>query len=62
MLKTDLSTELLTIDQAKTYLKCSHVFLWQRRKQGKIKSVQAGRKVLILKSSLDEFLKLSESE
>lgn len=38
------------------YLKCSQVFLWKRRKEGKIKSVNAGKKVLIVKSSVDEFL------
>ena len=58
----DINSELLTINQAKAYLKCSHVFLWQRRKNGQIKSVNAGKKVLILKSSLDEFLKLPKSE
>lgn len=55
----DLEKELLTIDQAMGYLKCSQVFLWKRRKEGKIKSVKAGKKVLIVKASVDEFLNLN---
>lgn len=63
MLSTkDLNTELLTIKQAKAYLKCSHVFLWKRRNEGKIQSVHAGKKVLILKSSIDAFLQLDPKE
>lgn len=59
---TNLNTELLTISQAKEYLKCSHVFLWKRRKEGKIKSVNAGKKVLIVKASVDEYLNLNSKE
>lgn len=63
MLSTsDLSTELLTIKQAQSYLKCSHVFLWKRRKEGKIKSVNAGKKVLLSKVSIDAYLKLNKEE
>lgn len=50
--------ELLTDQQAKDYLKCSSVFLWKKRKEGKIKAVNAGKKVLYPKSSLDNFLQL----
>jgi hypothetical protein len=60
---THLNTELLTINQAKAYLKCSHVFLWKRRKEGLIKSVLLGnKKVLICKASIDAFLKLNHKE
>lgn len=62
MLHTDLDSELLTIKQAKSYLKCSHVFLWKRRKEGKIKAVNAGRKVLLVKASLDAYLNLTGKE
>jgi excisionase family DNA binding protein len=54
----DLDVELLTIRQAKAYLKCSHVFLWKRRNEGKIESVKAGSKVLIPKASIDSYLKI----
>lgn len=59
---TEINAELLTISQAREYLKCSHVFLWKRRKEGKIKSVNAGKKVLIIKSSIDEYLNLYPKE
>ena len=57
---SELNSELLTINQAKEYLKCSHVFLWKRRKENKIKSVNAGKKVLIIKASIDEYLNLKK--
>lgn len=50
--------ELLTDKQAKDYLNCSSVFLWKKRKEGKIQAVNAGKKVLYPKSSLDEYLQL----
>lgn len=56
----DLSNELLTIKEAQLYMKCSDVFLWKRRKEGKIQSVNAGKKILIPKTSIDAFLKLTE--
>ena len=59
---SNLDKELLTIEQTMNYLKCSQVFLWKRRKEGKIKSVNAGKKVLIVKSSIDEFLNLYPKE
>lgn len=57
-LKPSEQDELLTDQQAKEYLKCSSVFLWKKRKEGKIKAVNAGKKVLYPKSSLDRFLQL----
>ena len=59
---SNLDKELLTIEQTINYLKSSQVFLWKRRKEGKIKSVNAGKKVLIVKSSIDEFLNLYPKE
>lgn len=50
--------ELFTDEQARKYLKCSAVFLWKKRKEGKIKAVNAGKKVLYPKSSLDDYLQL----
>ena len=50
--------ELFTDEQARKYLKCSSVFLWKRRKEGKIIAVNAGKKVLYPKSALDNYLHL----
>lgn len=57
-LKPTEQDELLTIEQAQEYLKCSSVFLWKKRKEGRINAVNAGKKVLYPKSSLDSFLQL----
>jgi excisionase family DNA binding protein len=59
---SDLNTDLLTINQAKRYLKCSRVFLWKLRKDNKIHSVNAGKKVLIQKASIDAYLHLNQKE
>jgi hypothetical protein len=50
--------ELFTGEQAMDYMKCSSVFLWKKRKEGKISAVNAGKKVLYPKSSLDQYLQL----
>lgn len=50
--------ELLTDEQARKYLKCSSVFLWKKRKEGKIIAVNAGKKILYPKSALDSYLQL----
>ncbi|HMT75793.1 MAG TPA: helix-turn-helix domain-containing protein [Chitinophagaceae bacterium] len=57
-LKPTEQDELMTDEQAREYLKCSSVFLWKRRKEGKIKAVNAGKKILYPKSSLDSYLQL----
>ena len=62
LISTDLDKELLTIEQAKAYMKCSHVFLWKRRKEGKIQTVHAGKKVLLPKASIDAYLNLYPKE
>lgn len=54
--------QLLTIKQAQGYLKCSHVFLWKRRNEGKIQTVHAGKKILIPKASIDAYLQLDAQE
>jgi hypothetical protein len=59
-LKPESQDELLTSEQAKDYLKCSSVFLWKKRKEGKIQAVNAGKKVLYPKSTLDSFLHLKK--
>jgi excisionase family DNA binding protein len=59
-LKPETQEELLTSEQARSYLKCSSVFLWKKRREGKIKAVTAGRKVLYPKSTLDTFLHLKK--
>ena len=57
-LKPTEQDELLTDEQAREYLKCSSVFLWKKRKEGKIKAVNAGKKILYPKSVLDNYLQL----
>lgn len=57
----ELQKELLTIKEAKAYLKCSHVFLWNIRKTGLIETAHAGKKVLIPKTSIDNYLKLKSA-
>jgi excisionase family DNA binding protein len=57
-LKPTGQEELLTDEQAREYLKCSSVFLWKKRKEGKIRAVNAGKKVLYPKSNLDGYLQL----
>ncbi len=60
---TDLNSELLTINQAAKYLKCSRVFLWQQRKKGQISTINVGKKKLLIpKASIDAFLKLNQKE
>ena len=55
-----LKDQLLTIKQAQGYMKCSHVFLWKQRKAGLIQTIHAGKKVLLPKSSLDNYLQLNK--
>lgn len=57
-LKPTDQDELFTTDQATKYVKCSAVFLWKKRKEGKIEAVNAGKKVLYPKSGLDRYLQL----
>ncbi len=57
-LKPTEQDDLFTTEQATDYLKCSSVFLWKRRKEGKIAAVNAGKKILYPKSSLDNYLQL----
>lgn len=57
-LKPTDADELFTDQQAKDYLKCSSVFLWKKRKEGKIKALNAGKKLLYPKSSLNDYLQL----
>ena len=54
----NINNELLTVNQAVAYMKCTRVFIWTLRKRGLIHNVNAGKRVLILKSSIDTFLKL----
>lgn len=62
MQTSNINNELLTINQAKEYMKCSHAFIWQKRKEGLITAVNAGKKVLVLKSSIDAYLKINTGE
>ena len=40
-------------------MKCSHVFLWKRRNEGKIQTIHAGKKVLLTKASNDAYLQIN---
>lgn len=63
MLNTStINNDLLTIKMAEAYMKCSHVLLWRLRKQGLIKTVMAGKKILITKSSIDAYLQIDTKE
>jgi len=52
------SDTLFTVGQATEYMQCSDVFLWKLRRDGKIMSTNAGKKILIPKSSIDRYLNL----
>jgi hypothetical protein len=56
-LKPTEQDELMTDRTSKgVFIKCSSVFLWKQRKAaGKIKAVNAGKKILIQKSNLDAY-------
>ena len=54
------SDELLTTAQAREYLKCSAGFLWKLRRDNKIKALNAGKKILFPKTSLNEYLQLKK--
>ena len=54
-----INQQLLTIKQAQGYMKCSHVFLWKRRNEGKIQTIHAGKKVLLTKASIDAYLQIN---
>ena len=58
----NINNDLLTIKQAKEYMKCGHVFLWKKRKEGAIQTIHAGKKVLLPKRSLDAYLKFNSKE
>jgi excisionase family DNA binding protein len=48
--------KLLTLKEASAYMRVSEVFIYIRRKEGAIKSIKAGKKVLIRKSDIDAYL------
>jgi len=52
--------ELLTQKEAANYLRSSKVFIWKLSKDGKIKVLNANKKVLYPKSSIDAYLKLKK--
>jgi excisionase family DNA binding protein len=54
------SDVLLTTEQAQKYLSCSGAFLWKLRRENKIQAVNAGKKILIPKSSIDNYLQLKK--
>lgn len=54
--------KLLTLQEASEYMRVSKVFIWKRRKEGKLKSVAAGKKILLRRSDIDAFLNLTKKE
>lgn len=59
---TFTTEHLLTLNEAAAYMRCSRVFIWKQRKDGKLKSLSAGKKVLFQKSAIDSYLNLKEEE
>ena len=55
-----IQERLLTYDEAADYMRCSKVFIWKQRRDGKLKAVMAGRKVLFQRSAIDDFLKINQ--
>jgi excisionase family DNA binding protein len=53
---------LLTLTEAADYLRVSKVFLWQKRKEGLIQFIKAGKKVLIRKSAIESYLAANTKE
>jgi len=47
---------MLTITEARKVLRCSRGFLYSLRRAGKLQAVKAGRKVLVSKSAIYEYL------
>jgi excisionase family DNA binding protein len=56
----DPSDRLLTLDEAADYMRCSKVFIWYRRKEGKLIAIRAGKKVLLKRSEIDAYLNNSK--
>ncbi len=59
MQQENIYNDLLTLNQCMAYMKCSNVFIWKLRKEGLLTSLHAGKKILITKSSIDNYLKLN---
>lgn len=57
-----LQGRLITNKEAAAYMRCSTVFLWKMRKEGRLRSLSAGKKVLYEKSELDTFLNNKEGD
>lgn len=49
--------KLLTLTEAADYMRVSKMFIWHRRKEGKLVALRAGKKVLFHKSTIDSFLR-----
>lgn len=52
------SDQLFTVNEAAEYMRCSTFFLYRLRKEGKLKTGNAGKKVLIRKSDIDSYLNI----
>jgi excisionase family DNA binding protein len=62
MMKAELiptADKLLTYNEAAAYMRCSKVFIWKRRKEGKLAFIRAGSKVLFQKSAIDSYLNIN---
>lgn len=62
MVNQSQTDQLLTLNEAAQYLRVSVVFLWQKRKEGAIQSIKAGKKVLIRKSAIEAYLQANTKE
>lgn len=50
--------QLLTVNEVAAYMRCSRVFIWKIRKDGKLNCLKAGKKVLFQKSAIDSYLNI----
>lgn len=48
--------QLITTNEAAQYMRCTRAFLWKMRKEGKLQSLSAGKKVLFERSAIESFL------
>ena len=59
-ISASLKDQILTVKQSQEYMKCSRTLIWKIRKEGLIKTANVGKKVLLIKSSLDQYMKINQ--
>ena len=55
---TTLQDKLLTYKEVAQIMRCSRVSIWRRVKDGDLKTVQAGGKVLFQQSAIESYLNI----